>query len=105
MNIRDIERKVVRNLIRTAKKHGYTVTAVDNGEERIPVTTERDALDEVFSVDECRILFKHPEEQKAHCACIVLGNSGWDTVADASMGDRWDTVIQQSQEYADQFCR
>ena len=99
-----IERKVVRNLIRTAKKHGYSLLRVWDGGEYVPTTTEREALEAVFSVDESLIRFKHPEEDKTHCAVIVLGNSGWDAIADASMGERWDKVMDEAQDYADKFC-
>jgi hypothetical protein len=100
----DIERKVVRHLIRTAKKHGYSLQRVWDGAEYVPTRTEAEALDAVFSVDESLIRFKHPEEDKAHCAVIVLGNSGWDAIADASMGERWDKVMDEAQDYADRFC-
>lgn len=99
-----IERQVVRNLIRTAKKAGYSVVKVWDGGEMMPTTTETAAMEAVFAVDESRIYFKHPEEQKAHCACIVLGNDGWDAIADASMGERWDPVIEANSQYADRLC-
>jgi hypothetical protein len=100
----EIERKVVRNLIRTAKAHGYALHSVDDGEERHIVKTEREALEAVFAVDESRIYFKHPDEAKRHVACIVLGNGGWDAVADASMGTRWDDAIEEAGRYAEKFC-
>lgn len=106
MNIeqrQQIERQVVRNLIRTAKKAGYSVVKVWDGAEMVKTPTERSAMEAVFAVDESRIYFKHPQEAKAHCACIVLGNSGWDTIADASMGERWNPVIEANCKYADKF--
>ena len=99
-----IERKVIRHLIRTAKAHGYALVRVWDGEESIRVSTERDAMDTVFSVDESRIVFKHPSEPKAHCAVIVLGNDGWDAVADSSVGGLWDAVMDANAEYADKIC-
>lgn len=99
-----IERKVVRHLIRTAKKHGFALTKVWDGEEMVRCSTETEGMDAVFSVDECRIYFKHPAQPKAHCAVIVLGNDGWDAIADASMGEGWDEVMEESSEYADKFC-
>lgn len=104
MNIekrQEIERKIVRNLIRTAKEAGFTCVKVYDGEETVKVATEKEAMDAVFSVDESRIYFKHPDDAKAHCAVIVLGNDGWDCVADASMGDRWDPVIEANGKYAE----
>ena len=100
----EVERKVIANLIQLAQAAGYELRAVNDGEERVRVSTEAEALEVVFSVDESLITFKHPEEPKAHCAVIVLGNDGWDCVSDASMGDRWDKVIQANADYADQFC-
>lgn len=98
-----IERQVVRHLIRTAKKHGYDVRAVDNGEERIKVSTESEAMEHVFSVDESSISFKHPDEPKGHVAVIVLGNDGWDAIANYSEGGLWDAVMQESNEYTDKL--
>lgn len=99
-----LERKVVRHLIRTAKAHGYAVTKVWDGGEMVRVKNETEAMNAVFSVDESRIYFKHPAEDKGHCACIVLGNDGWDAIADASMGERWDAVIGENGDYADRLC-
>lgn len=96
-----IERQVVRHLLRTAKKHGYEVRAVNNGEERISVRTESEAMEHVFSVDESVISFKHPDEAKGHVAVIILGNDGWDAIADCSEGGLWDAVMQESNEYTD----
>ncbi len=97
----DIERKVIAHLIQVAQAAGYALVAVNDGEERVRVTTEAEALEAVFAVDESRIIFKHPEDEKGHCAVIVLGNSGWDCVADASMGDRWDAVIEANAVFAE----
>jgi len=99
-----LERKVVRHLIRTAKAHGYAVTKVWDGGEMVRVKNETAAMNAVFAVDESRIYFKHPAEDKGHCACIVLGNDGWDAIVDASMGERWDAVMDANGEYADRLC-
>jgi hypothetical protein len=100
----EVERKIVSNLIQVATAAGYALHCVDDGEERVRVSTEAEALEAVFAVDESTIRFKHPEEPKSHCAVIVLGNGGWDCVADASMGDRWDAVIEANAVFADTFC-
>lgn len=98
------ERKVVRHLIRTAKAHGYSLVRVWEGGENVRVSTEHAAMDAVFSVDECLIVFKHPSEASAHCAVIVLGNDGWDAVADSSEGGLWDAVMDECSSYADKLC-
>lgn len=97
------ERQVVRHLIRTAKEHGFALTKVYDGEEMVKVTTETEAMDAVFSVDESTIYFKHPDQRKGHCAMIVLGNSGPECIADNSMGDLWDEVMDLVLLYCDKM--
>jgi hypothetical protein len=99
-----IERKVVRHLIRTAKKHGWDAFAVDDGEERVKCRTEKDVMDAVFAVDEATIRFKYElayVHSAVHCAVIVLGNDGYDAIADCSIGKGWDDVMQESSRYCD----
>ena len=97
------ERKVVRHLIRTAKQHGYAVTKVYDGEEMVKCKTESEAMDAVFSVDESTIYFKHQDQPKGHCAVIVLGNDGWDAIADCSEGELWDDAIAECDAYSDKL--
>lgn len=105
MNIeqrQSIERKVVRKLVRVAKANGFIpVRVYDGGDEPVLVRLEREVMSAVFAVDDCRVVFKHPLDDKAHCAVIVLGNSGWDCIADCSQGVRWDPVIKEVEAYAE----
>ena len=98
-----IERRIIRRLIRTAKEHGYVLKRIWDGEANERPTTESEAMDVVFSVDECKMVFKHPDDARAHCAVIVLGNDGWDCIADCSEGPRWDEVMVKMDRYTDQF--
>lgn len=97
------ERKVIRHLLSVAWRHGYALTRVWNGECNEYPKTEEQALDEVFSVDECTMRFKHPDQPKSHCAVIVLGNSGWDCIADCSEGEGWDQVMSVMTAYCDRL--
>ncbi len=100
----ELERRAVRHLIRTAKKHGFAVSHVDDGgdvDEIIKPRTEAETMDAVFAVDEATIYFKHPDQPRTHCAQIVLGNSGAEAIADCSMGELWDEVMAESSEYCD----
>lgn len=99
-----IEKQVVRKLIRVAKAKGYNVVKVYDGEEMVKVKNETEAMDNVFGVDEATIYFKKDGEPKAHCALIVLGNDGWDAIADNSMGEGWDDVMAEVDEYCDELC-
>lgn len=100
-----MERRMVRHLIRAAKKHGYAVTKVYDGGEMVKCSGEAAAMDAVFAVDEATIYFKHPDQPKGHCAVIVLGNDGWDAIADASVGPLWDDVMKEMDDYSDKLCK
>jgi hypothetical protein len=86
-----------------AKAHGYTLARIWDGEVYEYPDNDEDAVSAVFSVDDCRMVFKHPDEVKAHCAVIVLGNGGWDCIADSSMGGKWDAVMAEMNEYCDKL--
>lgn len=83
---KELERRLVRKLLRSAKAAGWTVAFVDDGEVRQPAKTEEEAMAAVFSVDESRIWFNKFMDARLVrcCAFIVLGNDGWDAIADHS---------------------
>ena len=76
-----IERRLVRHLCATMRKHGWIPYKVDDGEEYVKCETDDDVLDVVFSVDESSIRFKRDDGVR-HGVLIVLGNDGWDAIAD-----------------------
>lgn len=101
----EIERKVVRHLIRTMKAAGWTVAHVDDGGEKFKDPTEADAMDVVFSADESWIRFKKGDMQRT--AFIVLGNDGWDCICDHATSDPglpeddFEKVMDKVSEYAE----
>ena len=54
----DIERRVIRNLIRIAYDAGWTIPFVHDGEELVKTDTHNSIMDAVFSVDESSIRFR-----------------------------------------------
>lgn len=88
MNVQErieVERKVVRHLIQAMKAKGWDIRYINDGEDSINNPNETLAMDTVFSVDECWIYFTKqiPDGRKfKHVAYIVLGNDGWDCIAD-----------------------
>jgi hypothetical protein len=78
----DIERAVVRKLIRELKKRGFHVNQVGGGDEdEVTVRTEKEIMDEVFALDMARLYFK---EEDAGSVLLVMGNDGWDVISDWS---------------------
>lgn len=115
----EIERKVVRHLIRAMKEKGWIISRINDGGDRdedILNPNETEAMDTVFSVDESRIIFKkevrpgEPGSAILRTAYIVLGNDGYDCIADHSCSnekleeDDFEKIMDAVQEYADKFC-
>jgi hypothetical protein len=91
-----VERKIVRHLIRTMKKHGWVAGKVWDGEESIVCRTERDAMNVVFSVDESTFSFYNVKLMRTHNVLIVLGNDGNDCICDygCSNDDDFRTIME-----------
>lgn len=102
-----MERRMVRKLIRTAKAAGWAIPSVNDGEEIVKCASESNIMDAVFSVDESWIRFTKMFEgiKVAQVAFIVLGNDGWDCIADSSeQGNFVAEVIEPMNEYAERLC-
>lgn len=92
----EIERKVVRKLIRDMQARGWIITRINDGgdpDEDTISPNETEAMDTVFSVDISTIYFHKTfpfgkPNGMTHFAQIVLGNDGWDCIADHSCGSR-----------------
>lgn len=76
----EIERRLISRLVRTMAAHGWTVWSVYDGGEHVRCKDETEILDTVFSVDESTIWFER--DRRKHGVLIVLGNDGWDAIAD-----------------------
>lgn len=88
----DLEHELVAFLFKTARAAGFIPIKVWDGEETIR-GADRALIDAIFSVDESSAYFKHPDQDSAHVAFIVLGNDGYDAICDNSVGPGWDEVI------------
>lgn len=91
---------VVRKLIDLAETAGFKPVKVNDG-DIVPVRNAGEMMDAVFAVDECTVYFKRDGDAKAHCAVIVLGNMGWDAVADHSVGPGWDAVMDRLTDWTE----
>lgn len=97
----EIERKVVRHLIRTMKAHGWIAEKVNDGEERVRCHTETEVIDNVFGVDESRVHFHNNATGDWCVVFIVLGNSGWDAICDYSYTPEFQKIML---EEIDPYC-
>jgi hypothetical protein len=74
-----VEKKIVRKAIRALKSAGTPVVNVFDGEELVPVSTEAEILDAVFSVDESRMITADGD-----WVYVVLGND-YDCLSDYTL--------------------
>jgi hypothetical protein len=72
----DVERKLVRKVIRTLKAANLPVVRVDDREEILEVNGEKEILDAVFGVDEAWMFTESNSWVR-----ITLGNE-WDVITD-----------------------
>lgn len=106
MNLQErisLEKRVVRHLIRVMKLAGWAIDFIDDG-EKVYIDSEKEAMDTVFSVDDCKIYFR--KGQRNHWVFIVLGNDGWDAIADYSYSstDDFEKTMEIVNKYADYLC-
>ena len=106
MNIKKriaVERRLVRHLIRVMDLAGWKISCIDDGGEFVKINSELEAMETVFSVDESRIYFKKGAQK--HIVLIVLGNDGFDAIADYSTSvddvDGFSAVMNKVSEYSD----
>jgi len=98
-----VERDVVSKLILMAAEAGWVCTHVDNGDGGVKVTTLEQAMDEAFAADDATLAFR--KNGHAMYAYIVLGNDGWDAVADYSAPaedvEGWNTLMAAHSAYCE----
>lgn len=80
------ERRLVWSLLKHLQEHDWTVHVVDDGEEFIQTSNHLEVMEHVFSVDESNIRVRKAGGRR-HIICFVLGNDGWDAIADYSCPD------------------
>jgi hypothetical protein len=112
MNVKqrqEIEQRIVRHLLREAPKIGYLCDRVNNGGGDERCATEREVIDAAFAADDAMLLFIKQLEpgHLAHMWVeIVLGNDGYDVIADHadplqenSYG--WNELMDRVADYAE----
>jgi len=96
-----VERAVIWNLGQHLKANGFEVVGVDNGDdETIKVSDVKSAMEEIFAVDEAT-LYVRKQGSRNHGIFIVLGNDGWDAVADYGFTDGDPDQFQATMEAFD----
>ena len=88
------ERSLVRGLIRALKVHGFRATMVNDGEEMVKTSTEAQALDAVFSVDEATLVFQREKGGKRYGVFLVCGEDR-DIIADHHDLPEFTPIIDQ----------
>lgn len=75
------DKSAIRQIIRTLRAAGYVLNYVNDGEERISVANEAEAIEAITAVDEAVLWVAHPERRESH-VYFVLGNEPFEVAAD-----------------------
>jgi hypothetical protein len=98
-----IERAIVQKLIDVALAAGWEIPFVWDGEERQHCIDRQAVLDAVFSVDESYIHFRKFGVARTS-VYIVLGNDGYDVIADNSIQETFQAEVMNAVEaFAETF--
>jgi hypothetical protein len=75
----------VRSLIKTLRKHGFTIESVDNGETRVNLATvgEAEFLSEAVACDEATLFCVAPDGRRV-ALWLVFGNAPGELICDYS---------------------
>lgn len=96
----DLERKVITHMVEKLKEAGWLPYFVDYGDGAgEPAWNLEQVLEEVFAVEESKVLFMKGHVTKS--VLIVLGNDGYDCIADHSLGGDFEEVMDEVQKYAE----
>lgn len=99
-----LERELVEYLIDAAAASGFRLVAAQDGEEVFKNPSKSEAMDAVFSVDDSSLVFQK-DDGKKRMVSIVLGNDGWDCIADHSYDEKdpdgFCALMDRVGEYAD----
>ncbi len=95
------EASIVRKIVRACKRAGNPIVRVWDGEEFNAVSTERDVMEQVFNLDECKLY-----TQSGGWVYFVNGNE-WDALSDytVSLESIIDPVSDWAMEKGDAAAR
>lgn len=84
-----IEHRLIWNMFQFLAQNGWIVCRLNDGEDTHNLSGDtqtriKAAMEMVFNLDECSILFQLQGSKKTHWVSILLGNDGWDAIADHS---------------------
>jgi hypothetical protein len=91
------DRAAIRQTVRALKASGHTLKRVWDGEEFVPVSNERDAIEAIMATDESTLYVGN--DWVNEWVMFILGNEPFEVVADYSMSlesiieplfDRWE---------------
>lgn len=88
-----IEARIVNKLIKALKDAGDPIVKVYDGGEMVKVRTRRDIQEQVFNLDECRLITK-----SGGWVFLVMGNE-WDVISDYTLDI--EKAIQPVNDYVD----
>ena len=112
----EIERAIVREVLTRLVARGWKIDFFDNGGGREKLTGyHSDPIDDVmpdaFAADTCEIYLSRQMlktdwswKRRSGVICLVLGNDGYDVIADHTCNDDFETVITEVTDKYEALC-
>lgn len=84
--IRELEEKIIREMLKFAIGKGYLVSVFDGEEYPVKCSANiEEIIENAMSVDEATLTFRDAETRNTiGKVLLVFGNDGWDVIADHS---------------------
>jgi len=97
MSIPKTDQAAVRQTIRALRAFGYLLVSVDDGEELLSTTTEKQALEAIMAVDEATLWVTSPGSLHFAFVRFVLGNDPEEVICDYSvkLEDALESVLDE----------
>jgi hypothetical protein len=100
--IRDLEEKIVRQVIKDALAAGYKLTVNDGQDDVLTLSTKpREVFGVMFSTDEDYLFLREGPEGNTGWVRFVYGNDGWDVVNDYTTNI--EAVMKGATEISDRY--
>ncbi len=90
------ERGGIIQAIRALRAGGWELAYVNDGEDDITVTNEREAVEAIMAVDEATLAVRHNSDTKLGWVYFVLGNAPYEVINDYTINlEELDTLTSE----------
>jgi hypothetical protein len=98
-----IELMIVKQLIASAEKAGYTLAVEEYEDEGETTGIDYDVRSAIFNLDDAHVSVIDRDGKYIGCVYLVLGNDGYDIISDYSDNDAINELLTECNALADKL--